>query len=573
MDKPDPKSIDFSHIEYWLKTNNTELYEFLYRNYPNEPKRLVEKMYWYYNNITEHPKCPGCGKPVRFFSFNRGYATFCGHDCAMRSNEVKEKKKQTSLKHYGVESPAQSKEIQEKRKKTCLEKYGVEYAQSSEVVKNKAKKTCLEKYGVEHYTNREKMYNTCQERYGAVSFLTSKDGQKQSKQIKFEKYGDENYTNREKWHETCRERYGVNSAIESPEIRDKILMTNLEKYGVSSPLLLPEFQEKMRTSFIKKYGGDYSIIIDKTRQTNLEKYGVEWACMRPEAKIGHANDSRPNLEFAELLDIHNIEYEREYGILNKSYDFRVGNILIEINPYATHNSTFGVMNCQAKSKTYHMDKSILAEKNGYRCICVWDWDDKDKIIYLVDDRNKIKLYARKCTIKLIKDLNIVNDFLDKYHLQGTCKNQTVNLGLYYEDKLIEIMTFGKPRYNKNVEWELLRLCSHFGYEIVGGSEKLFKYFIEHYSPNSIISYCDLSKFRGDVYNRLGFKRERQVNPSKHWYHPKTKLHITDNLLRQRGFDELFGTNFGKGTNNNELMLQSGFVEIYDCGQATFVWKR
>ena len=53
---------------------------------------------------------------------------------------------------------------------------------------------------------------------------------------------------------------------------------------------------------------------------------------------------------------------------------------------------------------------------------------------------------------------------------------------------------------------------------------------------------------------------------------KTKQHITDNLLRAHGFDQLFNTNFGKGTSNDELMLQAGFVTVYDCGQATYVLK-
>lgn len=47
---------------------------------------------------------------------------------------------------------------------------------------------------------------------------------------------------------------------------------------------------------------------------------------------------------------------------------------------------------------------------------------------------------------------------------------------------------------------------------------------------------------------------------------KSKKHITDNLLRQQGFDRLFGTSYGKGTSNEQLMLDAGFLEIYDCGQ-------
>ena len=73
-----------------------------------------------------------------------------------------------------------------------------------------------------------------------------------------------------------------------------------------------------------------------------------------------------------------------------------------------------------------------------------------------------------------------------------------------------------------------------------------------------------------MYEKLGFKKVRTSGVAKHWYNLKTKEHITDNLLRQRGFDQLFKTNFGKGTSNEVLMLKTGFVEIYDCGQATYV---
>mgnify|MGYP007037140579 CR=1 FL=1 len=87
------------------------------------------------------------------------------------------------------------------------------------------------------------------------------------------------------------------------------------------------------------------------------------------------------------------------------------------------------------------------------------------------------------------------------------------------------MTFGKPRYNKNYEYELIRYCS--SKNIVGGAEKLFNYFIKTYNPKSIISYCDWSKFNGDVYLKLGFIY-KSYSIGKHWYNIKTKkqnLHL------------------------------------------------
>ena len=53
---------------------------------------------------------------------------------------------------------------------------------------------------------------------------------------------------------------------------------------------------------------------------------------------------------------------------------------------------------------------------------------------------------------------------------------------------------------------------------------------------------------------------------------KTKVHVTNNLLNQRGFDQLFGTDYGKGTSNEELMFKNGFIEIFDAGQSSWVWN-
>lgn len=132
------------------------------------------------------------------------------------------------------------------------------------------------------------------------------------------------------------------------------------------------------------------------------------------------------------------------------------------------------------------------------------------------------------------------------------------------------MTFGKPRYNKNYDWELLRLCSIPDYAVVGGAERLWKYFISRHQSDSVISYCDLSKFKGDVYTRLGMSLDFVNEPSKIW--SKKSEMITNNLLRQRGYDQLFNTNYGKGSSNEELMLENGWLPVYDCGQARYVWN-
>ena len=146
----------------------------------------------------------------------------------------------------------------------------------------------------------------------------------------------------------------------------------------------------------------------------------------------------------------NIENVTEFYLNGRWYDFKVDNSLIEINPTPTHNSTWSPYGGEGISPKYHLEKYRLAFDNNYRCIHIFDWDDQDKIVKSLLPKEKI--YARKCIIKEI-DKKECDNFLNLYHFQNTCRGQNIKLGLYYNDELIQVMTFGKPRYNKNYQYE------------------------------------------------------------------------------------------------------------------------
>lgn len=370
---------------------------------------------------------------------------------------------------------------------------------------------------------------------------------------------------------TCLKKWGVTHESKSSLIKYKKEQTCYKHFGVKYPQQCPDVQNTLKRNNIKKYGVPYvtqaEAIKEKIKNTCLEKYGVPYGCMTDIARK-RSNDSKPNLFFAELLDKNDISYEREFSLKMYSYDFKVNDTLIEINPTITHNSNLNVWGGSPKDEKYHLNKSNIAEQNGYGCIHIWDWDDANKIVNML--KTKERLYARNLTMREVPEKEC-NEFLNLYHLQNTCKGGTIRYGLYNDNLLVMLMTFGKPRYNKNYEYELLRLCSHKDYIIVGGAEKLFKNFIKINNPKSIISYCDNSKFYGEIYKKLKFKIKNVSNPSKHWYNMKTGQHITDNLLRQRGYDQLFKTHYGKGTSNEELMLDAGFLPVCDCGTTTFVY--
>ena len=455
--------------------------------------------------------------------------------------EIKDRTAATVAERYGSFA---NPEIVEKRKKTTLERYGVENPMQSPEIRKKAEATNLERYGYKHTFScpeiRAKGDATQIEKYGCLA--------SNSQEIK------------EKRKATCVAKYGVPYVLQSDVVKEKILQTNLMSFGVENPSQNEE-------------------IIEKRRQTNIDKYGVPAAFMLPESmeksresmiKLKNSSHiSKINISVSELLTESGIYNEYEFPLDGHWFDLIVPDqkILIEIDPTYSHSKQPNFFYKDGMDRYYHINKTKIAEQNGYRCIHIFDWDDLSKIVKLL--LPKTKVYARNCKVVYLES-EVVDEFLKDNHLQGTCGGQSVCLGLLSDrDELLEVMTFGKPRYSKKYQWELLRLCSVSGIQVIGGASKLFMTFVNDFQPDSIISYCNRSKFNGNVYQLLGFKHIRTNAPGEVW--SKKNDYITDSLLRQRGFDQLFGTNYGKGTNNEKLILEAGWKSVYDCGQGVYGW--
>lgn len=480
-----------------------------------------------------------------------------------------------------------SKECTQKhRKATCLEKYGVEWATQSEAIKEKTAQTCLEHYGVRAPAQdkeiRRKQAEAYDKHFGKETNPEGyRDKQERSIQTSMARYGTANPMQsdeiKKKAIASNIEKYGYVNAGMSPEVQAKMKATMLERYGVENCMQSPEIIEKARIAHKKKYGVDWHFqrpeVKDKIQNTNLAKYGVPWYCMTDECKKASGKIiSKLNLQWVAKLSDEGIETEQEFYLASKSFDIKVNdsNILIEIDPTFTHNCLYNPFDHNDKGlpQDYHIAKTKVAKDHGYRCIHVFDWDDPDKVIELLKTR-KIS-YARQLNLVTLTESEC-DEFLIQNHLQNSCKGQSVRIGLKNSDgQLLQVMTFGEPRYNKNYQWELLRLCSAHGYAVTGGSSRLFNYFIANYRPESIISYCDISKFDGKVYDSLGFRLNHVAEPAKIWFKDGKK--ITDNLLRQRGYDQLFNTSYGKGTSNEQLMIDHGWLPIYDCGQYVYEWR-
>ena len=209
-----------------------------------------------------------------------------------------------------------------------------------------------------------------------------------------------------------------------------------------------------------------------------------------------------------------------------------------------------------KSPNYHQEKSLLAKEKGIQLVHIWEyeWINKQEILEsLIKSKLGIfekKIPARKCIIKELQNKEY-QDFCNKNHLQGEC-GAKVKLGLFYQDELIQAMSFGVPRFTNKYEWEIIRECSKLGYIVLGGKERLWKYFVKNYNPKDCISYCDFSKFTGNSYLKLGFEKISLNLPGFVWWDKES------NQIFQR-------------SPWKHKEMKEKYIRIFDAGQLVFKW--
>jgi hypothetical protein len=249
---------------------------------------------------------------------------------------------------------------------------------------------------------------------------------------------------------------------------------------------------------------------------------------------------------------------KEIDILLPDY-----NIGIECDGLRWHSEEFN------KDKNYHLLKTEECAKKGIRLIHIFEdeWKTKPDIVksMLLNllQKHSIKIYARKCKAKEI-NFNEAQEFLLKNHIQGKT-NGLVNLGLFYDNELVSLMVFGKPRIymgGKNTEdnWELVRFCSKLNVNVIGGASKLLKEFIEKYSPNNITTYADKRWSLGNLYNKLGFIYDHDSAPNYYYIIG----HHRENRFKYRK-SELVKEGYNKDLSEHQIMLNRGIYRIYDCG--------
>ena len=225
-------------------------------------------------------------------------------------------------------------------------------------------------------------------------------------------------------------------------------------------------------------------------------------------------------------------------------------------------------------KNHHLSKTKFCEEKGIHLIHIFEdeWVFKKEIVKSmlrnILGKTERRIFARKCVIKEVSS-KMSMDFLENNHLQGKCKAK-YHYGLYYNDELVSLMTFGTTRqqrkYNKDYDktFELIRFCNKSDTTVIGGASKLLKHFINNVQPNTIITYADKRWSTGNLYKQLNFKHVHDSKPNYFYIFGQKR----ENRFKYRK-NELVKQGFDKNKSEHQIMLERGIYRIYDCGTIVF----
>lgn len=556
--------------------------------------------------------CEVCGKT---FTPKDKRRRTCSRSCGGKlgnTKEAREKGRKTRLEKYGDENFNN----REKVRKTIQEKYGEQYINTSQVPS--IKKKIMETYaknnggiGMASKSVAKKVLDSTKEKLGIKDDSITNVGQIDQIKDKIrettqDKWGGIGFASDElaqKSMDTFKERYGEELRTSS-YLSKRRAEGYMKKYGVSTPMEIPGVKEKAKKNYEKKHGGmggARKSVQDrkKERINKFRKLYEENKDLTPcqlsdlmnvsistihvwakeegiKFKKGNRLNESWNLYLEKETGIQ-FEYEGEiYGdkrrvdLYNKEHK-----IAIEINPTITHSTQSTPFHGKRVPVKYHQQRAIDAEKNGWLLIQVFDWDKKEDIVKLVKTACKIDIYrifARKCKTRRISSKD-AQEFLEKNHRSGSNSTGNIAFGLFYENKLVQVMTFSKERFNRNKKegsYELIRMASKDSTLIVGGASKLLKAFIDsEIQPKSIKTFADYSKGQGKTYEKIGMKFIGLANLNGLYANIDTgeayKVTVCSSKFRKE-YERLNMT-------QQQYMNSKRFYRINDAGNKIFEWTR
>lgn len=261
-------------------------------------------------------------------------------------------------------------------------------------------------------------------------------------------------------------------------------------------------------------------------------------------------------------------------------EYKIG---FEYNGNLYHTENYG-----KKKFSYHLNKTKLASEKGVDLYHIFEdeWDLKQdlvklKILHILNKSNSKILHARKCEI-IETPITKSNEFLKKNHLQGSVSGG-INLGAYFENNLVAIMSFNnkrnmnKGKHHNDSIYELTRFCVKNDCIISGIGNKILKQFISKYNPSSIISFADrrwTPNPNNNLYCKLGFTLVKILPPDYTYFNRKLHRGVREHKFNygKSSIKKKFPNIYNPEKTEWLMMQEIGYDRIWDCGKFKYELK-
>lgn len=216
-------------------------------------------------------------------------------------------------------------------------------------------------------------------------------------------------------------------------------------------------------------------------------------------------------------------YIESCSVKYSSYSYMLDNIPFDLMYDSETLIDINIENLQFEK--YVMHKRNIAEYNGFRYMCIYPWDNYEKILNCLLPP-LVRIYARQCKLyKLYPEVG--QKFIDEYDIYGNCRGQVLYIGLVYEGNLVQVMSFKKAPARFHHDIQIARLCTKARYQVIGGVSKLLHFAMYGFDLYDIVVYNDLSKFSGHTFEKIGMKLDHVNPPQLLWF--KEGKYISDNM--------------------------------------------
>ena len=217
-------------------------------------------------------------------------------------------------------------------------------------------------------------------------------------------------------------------------------------------------------------------------------------------------NSKLNDKVAAMLDGMGIKYEREVNIGFNLFDFKIENILLEVQSY-WHTTPGGIHND-------HIKASMIANHYPeYKLKTIWDNDIRSVrgaqlLLETIEHKPIVPVEVNLDDLQFTDDIKygVVEKFLSRFHYLGGTKRVRHVYGLTLHGEVIAIAVFGNP-VRQNIPGgkviELTRLCRHARFHNKNTLSYLLSRSIRKIRSldlyDVVVSYADLRVHNGAVY--------------------------------------------------------------------------